>query len=108
MANPKNESVTDNIGRGRYIINVRLGRRAMDRILEECRRIAKARGWELDPHNARADIAEAIVQSMVDWHALGPNPIGVTTFAYNIARRLRKRKTAKRAGRKRGGPDTTA
>lgn len=81
---------------GRYGVTIRFGQRPMDRILRECEGIAKAQGWELDPRNSRADIVEAIIQAMVDWHVLGPEPIGVTSFAFNITKQLRKRKRERR------------
>ncbi len=92
MARPKSEGLSDSIGHGRYVVVVRLGRRQIDQILWECRKIAEAHGWELDPHNARADVVEAVVQCMVDHHVLGPARSGVTPFADKITRRLRKRK----------------
>lgn len=105
MARPKGKSVADSIGNGRYIITVRVGRSAVDRLMREVRRVADAYGIELEPDQSRADIVEAMVQSLADMRLMG---LGVKQLektmclsergklAYCVAERLRRRKRERR------------
>jgi len=101
MARPKSDSVADSIGHGKYIITVRIGRGAVDRLLRECQKVAQSYGWELDLDNSRADIVEAMMQSLADMRLMGlgvkqmERTMGLSErgkLAYCVAERLRKRK----------------